>query len=149
MQISKGLIVMLFVFTLWAPSLQAEEETPIGYWETTGDDGQTSTSIVQIFQDGESLSGKIIKITKKGIKPDALCVACSGELKDKPIVGLRILWDMKKTGDGWGSGFVLDPDSGKIYKCSISLEGTNLKVRGFLGISMFGRTQVWRRAKSS
>ena len=75
-------------------------------------------------------------------------MACTGDLKDKPIVGLRILWGVKKEGDGWEGGGFLTLDSGKVYKCTLNLEGDKLKVRAFLGLSAFGRTQAWVRSEA-
>ena len=127
---------------------QAESSSPVGYWETIDDDGVTPTSIVQIYRDGDVLSGRIVKILRKDARPDAVCEACRGDLKDKPVVGLRIIWGMKEDGDQWEGGHILDPDSGKDYKCTMVVEGDNLKVRGFLGFSLLGRTQIWRRAQA-
>ena len=124
----------------------AEAPSPVGYWETIDDDGKTPTSIVHIYRDGDTLSGKIVKILKKGADPKALCEACSGDLKNKPVVGLRIVWGMKEDGDQWEGGQVLDPNSGKDYKCTMGVQGDTLKVRGFLGFSLLGRTQIWKRS---
>ena len=66
-------------------------------------------------------------------------------MKGRPLIGLRILWDLQKGSDQWSGGKILDPDNGKIYKCSISLDGKKLKVRGFIGFSLLGRTQYWLR----
>ncbi|HVH89382.1 MAG TPA: DUF2147 domain-containing protein, partial [Terriglobales bacterium] len=77
------------------------------------------------------------------------CTRCAGALKNRPLVGLRILWHLKKEGDEWLGGKILDPNNGKAYRCSIAVEigGKRLKVRGFIGLSMFGRTQYWVRAE--
>ena len=126
----------------------ASATSPVGYWETIDDDGKTPVSIVHIYRDGESLSGKIVKIVKEGTDPNALCEACPGELKDKPVVGLRILWGMKEEDGRWEGGRILDPDSGNDYSCKMVVDGDKLEVRGFLGFSLFGRTQVWRRSQA-
>ena len=79
--------------------------------------------------------------------PDPQCDRCEGELKGKPLIGLRILWDLRKDGDEWSGGRILDPDNGKVYKCYVALEdnGEKLKVRGFIGFSLIGRTEYWLR----
>jgi uncharacterized protein (DUF2147 family) len=79
--------------------------------------------------------------------PDPRCDRCEGELKGKPLIGLHILWDLRKDGDAWSGGRILDPDNGKVYKCHIAMEqdGKKLKVRGFIGLSLLGRTQYWLR----
>ena len=141
-------IVMGLVWVLVAGFAYAGSTSPVGYWETIDDDGVTPTSIVQIYQEGDELSGKIVKILRKDAPPDAVCEACRGDLKDKPVVGLRIIWGMKEDGDQWEGGQILDPDSGKDYKCTLVVDGDKLKVRGFLGFSLLGRTQVWRRAEA-
>src|SRR5215471_11024198 len=78
---------------------------------------------------------------------DPRCTRCDGELKGRPLIGLHILWDLSKDGDEWSGGKILDPDNGKVYKCYIALEhdGKKLKVRGFIGFSLLGRTQHWFR----
>ena len=76
-----------------------------------------------------------------------LATTVTGDQKGQPVIGLRILWDLQKDGDGWSGGTILDPASGKTYKCLVSVEdgGTKLKVRGFIGVSVLGRTQYWSR----
>jgi uncharacterized protein (DUF2147 family) len=68
-------------------------------------------------------------------------------MKDRPVIGLRILWDLRKDGEQWSGGKVLDPNNGKVYKCFIVMEdgGKKLRVRGFIGFSLLGRTQYWLR----
>jgi uncharacterized protein (DUF2147 family) len=72
---------------------------------------------------------------------------CPGSKKDKPVVGMTILWGLKKDGDKYTGGKILDPDNGKTYKCTISLAdgGKTLKVRGYIGVSALGRNQFWKR----
>lgn len=123
-------------------------QSPIGTWKTIDDETGTATSHVRIYEtkDGR-LEGEVIKILEPG-KENATCIKCSGDKKDKPVKGMIILWDLTKDGDEWSGGQVLDPKKGKQYKCYIKLRGTNiLELRGFIGVSMFGRTQVWERVK--
>jgi len=79
--------------------------------------------------------------------PDPRCVRCSGDLKDRRLVGLRIVWGLTQDGGQWTGGEILDPDSGKIYRCSITMKdgGKKLRVRGFISLSMLGRTEYWLR----
>ena len=60
------------------------------------------------------------------------------------------MWGFARHGNGWSDGHIVDPETGKGYKCSLSVQagGTRLKVRGYEGISLFGRTQVWERISS-
>ncbi|MEQ6291539.1 DUF2147 domain-containing protein [Vogesella sp. GCM10023246] len=116
-----------------------------GTWKTIDDETHQPKSLVEISEaaNGE-LSGKVIKLFNN---PDAVCDKCDGALKGKPIVGLTIMTGLKKDGDAWENGKILDPKSGKVYSAKAKLVegGKKLEVRGFLGISLLGRTQVWER----
>ena len=98
-----------------------------------------------IYQENGKLYGKITKL----LLPEdqgKLCENCRGENKNKPIVGLVIVNDLEKVDGEWEEGTIMDPKSGKVYDCYISLEDQNtLKVRGYLGFSILGRTQTWIR----
>ena len=141
--------LVCFLLLFGGGSVQAASLSPVGDWEAVDDDGKTPTSIIRIYRDGDSLSGKIIKLLRPDTDPDAVCERCPGPLKDAPVVGLRILWDMKEKDGQWQGGRVLDPDTGSEYSCRMVVEGDRLKVRGFLGFSLFGRTQIWRRVEPS
>jgi uncharacterized protein (DUF2147 family) len=64
---------------------------------------------------------------------------------------MEILWDLKPEGSAWSGGFIFDPDNGKTYKCVVEVQdgGKKLKVRGFIGFSLLGRTQYWYRDEST
>lgn len=122
-------------------------QSPIGTWKTIDDETKQAKSYVEIFEKDGKLYGKVTKILTKG-KEDAKCTDCSGALKDKPILGMQILSGLKKDGKEWNGGKILDPNSGKEYKAKMSLNGNDrLDVRGFIGISLVGRTQTWQRVK--
>ena len=65
------------------------------------------------------------------------------------MIGMTILWDLERDGDTWTDGSILDPDNGKTYRSTLKLadNGRPLEVRGYIGISLFGRTQRWIRAE--
>jgi uncharacterized protein (DUF2147 family) len=124
------------------------EATPIGRWKTVDDATGKVKSLVVIWEEQGRVYGKIEKILDPSSKvPAPRCSHCQGELKNQPMIGLRILWDLKKDGSQWSGGKILDPENGKTYKCLIALEdgGKKLKVRGFIGFSLLGRTQYWLR----
>ena len=125
---------------------QANETSPVGYWKTIDDDGKTEKSIVRIYEKNGKLHGKIVKIINPD-KPNPVCDKCSGSRKDQPVLGMVFMWNLKKDGDEWSGGRILDPENGKDYKCYIALKdgGKKLKVRGYVGVSLFGRTQHWFR----
>ena len=134
-----------FLLLIGGISAEAAILSPVGDWEAVDDDGKTPTSIIRIYREGDSLSGKIVKLLRPDTDPDAVCERCPGPLKDTPVVGLRILWGMKEKDGQWEGGRILDPDTGNEYSCRMVVEGDRLEVRGFLGFSLFGRTQIWRR----
>ena len=83
---------------------------------------------------------------------DAVCKDCTDERKDKPVVGMTIIRNMKQSADDktvFEGGDILDPNNGKVYKSKMKLvdNGSKLEVRGFVGISLLGRTQTWIRAE--
>jgi len=131
------------------PAVQTPSQTsPLGRWKTLDDVTGKATSIVNIWEEDGKLYGRIEKLIDPDPKdPDPRCNRCEGELKGKPLIGLRILWDLRKDGDKWSGGRVLDPDNGKVYKSLIVVEdgGKRLKLRGFIGFSLLGRTQYWLR----
>jgi uncharacterized protein (DUF2147 family) len=122
--------------------------SPVGRWETVDDATGKVTSVVVIWEANGRLYGRIEKLINPDSKdPDPRCTRCEGEMKNRPLVGLRILWDLRKEGGQWAEGKILDPDNGKEYRCRLEVEsgGKKLKVRGFIGFSLFGRTQCWLR----
>ena len=122
--------------------------SPVGRWKTVDDATGKVKSIVVIWEENGKLYGKIEKLVDPDPQDrDPRCARCEGELKNRPLIGLRILWDLRKDGSQWSGGRVLDPDNGKTYKCYITVEdgGKKLKVRGFIGFSLLGRTQYWLR----
>ena len=92
--------------------------------------------------------GKIVKIIiNPGEDPDPVCDKCpqDDERFNKKIIGMEIIRDMKKDGDEFSDGNILDPEAGKVYRCKLWLEGNDLKVRGYWG--PFYRTQTWKRMR--
>lgn len=125
----------------------AQTASPVGTWQTIDDHTGQPKALVQITDDGGSLNGKVIKGLNANDQPDRRCTACTDSRKDQLILGMTIINDMKKDGDGWDNGQILDPENGKIYKCKMRLEdgGNKLVVRGYIGVSLLGRSQTWIR----
>jgi uncharacterized protein (DUF2147 family) len=119
----------------------------LGKWKTIDDLNGKESGIVEIFELKGKIYGKIVEIfehDKKHLK----CEKCNGEDKNKPILGLTIIKGLLKNNDVYEGGKIVDPKNGKSYHCKISLEGKDkLIVRGFIGISLFGRSQTWIRHK--
>ena len=116
----------------------------IGKWSTYDDADGKEKSVVEIYEQQGKLFGKVIKLAPTVKNPN--CVKCTGDLKDKPIVGMVIIKDLTKTDNGGKDGKVLDPNNGKIYSCYLELvEPNKMKLRGYIGAAAFGRTQYWYR----
>lgn len=125
------------------------QTSPVGFWKTIDDATNEPRAIVEIKEVDQKFVGHIVKtFPKPGDKPE--CSECPGDKKNKPIVGLEIIWDLKKDGDEYTGGHILDPKNGKIYKAKIAIieNGEKLKVRGFIGFSLLGRTQTWLKSSA-
>ncbi|MEI6002206.1 DUF2147 domain-containing protein [Paraburkholderia bengalensis] len=126
----------------------AQTDTPVGTWQTIDDHTGQPKALVQISQDADgTLSGKVIKGLGPNDQLDRRCTACTDARKDQPILGMTIINAMRKDGDGWDGGQILDPENGKLYKCKMHVEdgGQKLVVRGYIGVSLLGRSQTWIR----
>ncbi|MBV1922932.1 MAG: DUF2147 domain-containing protein [Flavobacteriaceae bacterium] len=116
----------------------------VGEWETYDDESEKKTSVVEIYKEKNKYFGKIVNLYEDSL--DSICEECKGINKDKPVIGLIIIENLKKDEDEFNNGTILDPKNGKTYKCQIELiENNKLKLRGYIGISLFGRTQYWLR----
>lgn len=126
-------------------SFTASSQTIFGKWKTFDEETGNEKSIVEIFEQDGKAYAKILELLEEG-KEDNLCENCNGAKKDQPIKGMEIINGLTKDGDEWNDAKILDPKTGKEYKCYIILEDANkLKVRGYLGFSLIGRTQYWTR----
>ena len=133
---------------LLSQSVLGQTATPAGLWKTIDDETGTERSFVRIVEVNGELRGTVEKIfARPDDNPGHLCEKCKGDRKDKPVIGMTILWGLKNAGGVWKGGEILDPDNGKIYSCKMTLSenGKELNVRGFIGISLIGRTQTWHR----
>jgi len=138
---------MVGLSMLAAGSVQADAR---GLWSTEDNQGR-----VEISQCGSSLCGNLVwledALDEQG-RPRRDARNPDESLRDRPLEGLRILWDMQPSGDGrtWKDGRVYDPESGKTYQGRITLEKPDvLKLRGFVGAPMFGRTSTWTRVEQA
>lgn len=137
------LTLIVAVFTFAGASAQGV----LGKWKTIDDETGEAKSIVEIYQKDGEVYGKVVEILTPG-KENAVCEECNGKNKNKPIKGMVILNGLSKEKDEYSGGTILDPTSGKEYKCYITLENNDkLKVRGYVGFSLLGRSQYWHRVK--
>lgn len=118
----------------------------VGKWINKDDETGKEKALIEIFEKDGKYHGKITKLLLPEDK-GKVCEKCTGSDKNKPIEGLVFLKNMKKSGEEYIDGTILDPKKGKEYSCTITFKDKNtLNVRGYLGISLLGRNQTWRRS---
>jgi uncharacterized protein (DUF2147 family) len=118
-----------------------------GKWRVIDDQTGKAVSVVEIFERQHRLYGRIVELLNPKDR-NKLCVKCEGEDKNKPILGLVVIKGLKKDGNEYKDGKILDPKHGRYYNCCINLEEKDkLKVRGYVGVELLGRTQYWMRVK--
>ncbi|WP_299017262.1 DUF2147 domain-containing protein [uncultured Polaribacter sp.] len=140
----KKIAVLIFIVGF---TFSINAQTIFGKWNSKNDDTGEVDSVIEVYKKNGKAFAKVIEIKDK-IRQDAVCTLCEGENKGKKILGLDILTGLEKDGEEWSGGTILDPRNGKVYKCYILLENTNkLKLRGYIGFSMFGKTAYWDRAE--
>lgn len=126
-------------------SISMNSQSIVGKWKTIDDETGDAKSVVEVFSKSGKIYAKVVEILEPENK-NRVCTKCSGEDKNKPILGLTIIKGLTKDDSEYNSGEILDPKNGKLYKCSLSLESKDkLKVRGYIGFSLLGRTQYWYR----
>jgi uncharacterized protein (DUF2147 family) len=130
----------------FAADENAPANSPVGAWQTFDDKTGQARAIVRIYEQDGQLFGKIERSLTPGAE-HRVCTACTDYRKDQPMLGLIIIRNMKRTDDGYAGGDILDPESGSVYRCKFHLEegGAKLVLRGYIGISLLGRTQIWQR----
>ncbi|NBY16541.1 MAG: DUF2147 domain-containing protein [Betaproteobacteria bacterium] len=130
-------------------SVSAQAIDPaLGVWKTIDEKTNQPSSLIRLEERNGELIGTVIElIPTPGETLITHCRLCKSERKDKPIVGMVIMNGLKKEKTGhWSGGEILDPEEGDIYKVKIATEdGKTLRVRGYIGISLIGRTQIWVR----
>jgi len=138
-------IISLSIYLLVIGVLNTYSQSIFGKWKTIDDETGNEKSIVEIYQKDGKAYAKIIQLLEKG-KEDKVCDKCKGSNKNKPIKGMVIINGLSKDDDEWNGAKILDPKTGKEYKCYITLDTPNkLKVRGYIGFALIGRTQYWHK----
>ena len=140
------IVCIVLAMAATAHAAEADASAILGRWYTDGDE-----SIVEIYNCGESYCGKIVWLQepldpetgeekKDTYNPDE-------SMRERKIIGMDIVWGFKSgRGKSWGGGKIYDPESGKTYSCKAKLKKDKLNIRGFIGVSLLGRTTVWTRS---
>jgi uncharacterized protein (DUF2147 family) len=116
-----------------------------GLWKSIDDETKQPKALIRIVEQDGALVGRIERILTD--KPDAVCDLCTDARKGQPVQGMVILQGMRRAGEEWTGGEILDPNNGKVYKARLRAVdgGAKLDVRGYIGIPALGRTQTWLR----
>lgn len=135
---------LLGVLALLLFALPALAQSPIGVWRTIDDEDGEPKSHIEIYEQGGKLHGRILMLLPEG----RICEDCAEGYDGLDLRGVVVLRDMEPDDDEWSGGTITDPKSGRTYRAKMSLDGpTRLRVRGYVGFSMLGRTQVWERVQ--
>ncbi len=130
------------------PSAWADDTSPVGLWKNVDDVSGKPKALIRITENQGELSGRIEKLFRAPSEDqNPKCDKCEGARKDQPVLGMVFMSGLKKHGDEYAGGEILDPDNGKVYKSKMTLTdgGKKLNVRGYIGFALFGRSQVWLR----
>lgn len=134
------------LFLLMTSAAFAQKSSILGRWKTIDDETGKAVSIVEIYESRGKIFGRVAELLNPSDRTKT-CSKCDGNDKDKPIMGLVVIKGLLRDDNAY-KGKILDPKHGRIYECVVKLESKDkLKVRGYVGISLFGRTQYWHRVK--
>ncbi len=140
----------LFLFVaMWVFQWTFAQDEIVGRWKTIDDETGKAKSIIEIYKKDGKYYGRIVRLLTEENK-DGICRTCSGKYANKNIIGLVILKDLEYDADDkeWVDGTIMDPKNAKEYSCYLALvEPNKLKVRGYIGFSLLGRTQYWYRVE--
>ncbi len=145
---SKKLIALFAACSILTLNAIAADSSPVGLWKNIDDETGKPKALIRITESGGEYKGKIEKLFREpGEDQNPMCTKCSGELKDKQILGMTMLTNLRQDGDEYTGGEITDAKNGQTYKSKIKVidGGKKLSVRGYIGIPLLGRSQVWVR----
>ena len=128
--------------------IRAAEPSAVGLWEQVDEKSGKAESWFRITERNGVYEGAIVKIFyKPGEDQNWVCDKCEGAERGAPVLGLMLIKGMRRNGDSYENGTIMDPRDGSVYRAlmRLSADGRKLEVRGYLGISLFGRSQIWNR----
>lgn len=128
-------------------TLSVYAASPMGNWKTIDDKTGQAKSIVKISGSPGNLQARVVKLFPGAL---TVCSACPGNQQGKPIMGMTVMWGLRQNPNNpneWTGGSIMDPKTGKIYRAmlTVSPDGRSMVVRGYIGVSLFGRSQTWYR----
>ena len=141
-------VMTLLAFCSAHDTARAAEPTAAGLWEKRDSSGKAE-GWFRIADRNGTYEGQIVRLfPKPGEDPASWrCTKCEGAQKDAPVLGITFIKSMKRQGLAYEDGKILDPRDGSVYSARMDLspDGRQLSLRGYLGISLLGRTEVWSR----
>jgi hypothetical protein len=132
--------------TAVAVAVAVDLTTPEGWWQPVDSSGHP-LGLIRIYEDHGAYFGRMEPFLPEDKEDHRVCARCTDERRDQPIMGLVIIRNMRLEGDEYSGGDVLNPNTGKVYGCKFKLiEGGHVMImRGYVGISLLGRSQTWKR----
>lgn len=142
------LVLTILLVAQGAQATAVIPASPIGLWQTVSDVTGQPQSVVSVYEEGGLLFARVERVLVTDGVP-ATCERCRDDRRGQPLAGLVIMRNMRKAGGDYRDGDILDPESGKVYRCRMTLDttGQRLTIRGYIGISLFGRSQTWHRMR--
>lgn len=140
-------IAFLLITLLFSTHVLLAQDKILGNWLSEEKDGR-----IEIYKTGDKYSGKLVwgkdlveADGKTPVKGRTDTKNSDPKLRSRPLLGLVLLTNFTYKDGEWSGGKIYDPKSGKTYSCTMKLKGEKLEIRGYVGLSMFGRTTVWTR----
>ena len=138
-------LLVVICTLIYLPTAMAA--SPEGIWTAIDDITGDKRAVVRLQIQNNVLSA-IIEDVYPQPGDTGICSNCPGDFKDKPTKGMRFVWGLTESNPGnWEGGKILDANTGKIYQVKMTVKGDKLYVRGYVGVAMLGRTQIWIREK--
>lgn len=149
-------VFAFFIILQTAFAENTNQYSPVGFWQTIDDATGRPKAVVQLWEDAQQvLYGKVVKLYSKPGQTEnqtkkQLCFACTDQRRNQPIIGMVVLENLTQDKDNlnqWTGGQIIDPKNGKNYHCLLQMlaKGQKMRVKGYIGIPVFGRSQTWLR----
>jgi uncharacterized protein (DUF2147 family) len=147
MKKTASLLLFIVLSYSWGFVSAQTADSIVGTWKTFDDETNQPAALVQISEKNGVFLGVITRVLDSS--GPSTCEKCTDSRKGKPILGMEILSNLKKVGESYSGGQILDPDDGEIYRAEMKLkeQGAKLDLRAYIGIPLLGRTQTWIREK--
>lgn len=153
----RNVMLMIVSLSFVMPLMAGDTDPLLGLW-ATDPDSEGGQAHVEVIRQGEGYRGQLVWLVEPvypsddeqgmGGQPKVDRENPDPALRSRPTDGLVVLEGFVRSGKNkWTDGTIYDPNNGKTYRCKMQLKGEKLKVRGYIGVSLFGRTTVWTRVR--